>query len=163
MPQPAEAVLSTDAAVVDALRAGDEAAFTELVRLYGSQMVRVAMLFVPTRAVADEVVQDAWPGVLRGIDRFEGRSSLSRPESFASSPTSPRHDATVPHTLVLAPGLKIDKVYVGYWFWGRPTPYQLWEDLQDLLRRIRSDFDPTTAEARAAWEAAQAEAVAALS
>ena len=37
------------------------------------------------------------------------------------------HDATVPHTLVLAPGLVIDKVYVGYWFWGRPSPYQLWE------------------------------------
>jgi len=64
----------------------------------------------------------------------------------------------VPHTLVLGPGLKIDKVYVGYWFWGRPTPYQLWEDLQDLLRRIKPDFDPTTAEARAAWEAASMEA-----
>jgi peroxiredoxin len=55
------------------------------------------------------------------------------------------HDATVPHTLVLAPGLLIDKVYVGYWFWGRPTPYQLWEDLQDLFRRIKPDFDPTAA------------------
>jgi hypothetical protein len=61
----------------------------------------------------------------------------------------------VPHTLVLAPGLVIDKVYVGYWFWGRPTPYQLWEDLQDLHRRIKPDFDPTTEDARAAWEAAQ--------
>ena len=70
--------------------------------------------------------------------------------------TDTHHDATVPHTLVLAPGLVIDKVYVGYWFWGRPTPYQLWEDLQDLHRRIKPDFDPTTAEARAAWEAAQA-------
>ena len=69
--------------------------------------------------------------------------------------TDTHHDATVPHTLVLAPGLVIDKVYVGYWFWGRPTPYQLWEDLQDLHRRIRSDFDPTTEEARAAWEATQ--------
>jgi peroxiredoxin len=55
------------------------------------------------------------------------------------------HDATVPHTLVLAPGLVIDKVYVGYWFWGRPSPYQLWEDLQDLFRRIKADFDPTAA------------------
>jgi peroxiredoxin len=73
--------------------------------------------------------------------------------------TDTHHDATVPHTLVLAPGLKIDKVYVGYWFWGRPSPYQLWADLQDLLRRIKSDFDPTTAEARAAWGAAQKEAV----
>src|SRR5215213_1970210 len=47
--------------------------------------------------------------------------------------TDPHHDATVPHTIVLAPGLVIDKVYVGYWFWGRPSPQQLWADLQDLL------------------------------
>jgi len=67
--------------------------------------------------------------------------------------TDAHHDATVPHTLVLAPGLVIDKVYVGYWFWGRPSPYRLWDDLQDLLRRIKPDFDPTTAEARAAWQA----------
>jgi peroxiredoxin len=69
--------------------------------------------------------------------------------------TDPHHTANVPHTLVLAPGLVIDKVYVGYWFWGRPSAYQLWQDLQDLSRRIKADFDPTTAEARAAWEAAQ--------
>ena len=69
--------------------------------------------------------------------------------------TDPHHAATVPHTLVLAPGLVIDKVYVGYWFWGRPSAYQLWQDLQDLSRRIKADFDPTTAEARAAWEATQ--------
>ena len=45
--------------------------------------------------------------------------------------TDPHHQATVPHTLVVTPGLVVDKVYVGYWFWGRPTPFQLWEDLQD--------------------------------
>ena len=70
--------------------------------------------------------------------------------------TDPHHTATVPHALVLAPGRVIDKVYVGYWFWGRPSIYQLWDDLQGLFRRIKSDFDPTTVEARAAWQAAQA-------
>jgi peroxiredoxin len=74
--------------------------------------------------------------------------------------TDPHHAATVPHSLVLAPGLLIDKVYVGYWFWGRPSIYQLWADLQDLVRRIKSDFDPTTAEARAAWEASQVQTAA---
>jgi len=68
--------------------------------------------------------------------------------------TDIHHAATVPHTVILAPGLVIDKVYVGYWYWGRPSPYQLWEDLQDLFRRTKADFDPTTAEARAAWKAA---------
>jgi peroxiredoxin len=66
--------------------------------------------------------------------------------------TDPHHHATVPHTLVVAPGLIVDKVYVGYWFWGRPSPFQLWEDLQDLLRRSKADFDPTSAQARAAWK-----------
>jgi peroxiredoxin len=75
--------------------------------------------------------------------------------------TDPHHDATVPHTLVLGPGLEIDKVYVGYWFWGRPTPYQLWEDLQELFRRTKPDFDPTTAAAKAAWKAARKEIAAA--
>jgi peroxiredoxin len=70
--------------------------------------------------------------------------------------TDPKHPANVPHTLLLAPGLVIDKVYVGYWFWGRPSPYRLWEDLGDLFRRIKPDFDPTTAEAKAAWVEAQA-------
>ena len=51
--------------------------------------------------------------------------------------TDPHHAATVPHTLLLAPGLVIDKVYVGYWFWGRPSPYQLWFDLGELLARTQ--------------------------
>ena len=62
--------------------------------------------------------------------------------------------ATVPHTLILSPGLKIEKVDVGYWFWGRPTIHQLWADLQKIHTRIKTDFDPTTAEACAAWDAA---------
>jgi peroxiredoxin len=75
--------------------------------------------------------------------------------------TDTHHDATVPHTLVLSPGLKVEKVYVGYWFWGRPSIYQLWEDLGELLNRIKPDFDPTTAKARKAWQAAQDGAAAA--
>jgi peroxiredoxin len=68
--------------------------------------------------------------------------------------TDPHHAATVPHTVILGPGLLIEKVYVGYWFWGRPSPYQLWADLGQLLARTKPDFDPTTAEARAAYAAA---------
>src|SRR5438067_13835018 len=47
-----------------------------LVAQYGASMLRVAQMYVRTRAVAEEVVQDAWLGVLRGIGSFEGRSSL---------------------------------------------------------------------------------------
>ena len=65
--------------------------------------------------------------------------------------TDTHHAATGPHTLVLAPGLVIEKVYVGYWYWGRPSPYQLWEDLQGLFRRIKPDFDPTVEALREEW------------
>ena len=67
---------AADLALVDALKAGDEEAYRSLVERYGPSMVRIASAFVPSRAVAEEVVQDAWIGVLRGLDRFEGRSSL---------------------------------------------------------------------------------------
>jgi RNA polymerase sigma-70 factor, ECF subfamily len=62
--------------ILDGLRAGDEAAFAALVRSYGPAMLRVAQLYVRSRAVAEEVVQEAWIGVLNGSARFEGRSSL---------------------------------------------------------------------------------------
>lgn len=65
-----------EAALVEALRAGDEAAFTRLVREHGPMMLRVAKLYVRNPTAAEEVVQDAWLGVIRGIDRFEGRSSF---------------------------------------------------------------------------------------
>jgi RNA polymerase sigma-70 factor (ECF subfamily) len=62
--------------LVAALRRGDERAFMELVDSYTPGMRRFALTFVRTPAVADEVVQEAWLGVLRGLERFEGRSSL---------------------------------------------------------------------------------------
>ena len=68
--------------------------------------------------------------------------------------TDVHHDyAVVPHTVILSPGLVIEKVYVGYWFWGRPSPEQLWADLGEIHARIKPDFDPTLAEPRAEWEA----------
>ena len=66
----------SDAELVRALRAGDEATFRTLVRELGPSLLRVALLYVSSRAVAEEVVQEAWLGLLTGLDRFEGRSSL---------------------------------------------------------------------------------------
>ena len=65
-----------DATLVEQLRAGDEAAFIELVRQYQTRMLRLAEATVGSRAVAEEVTQETWLGVVRGVDRFEGRSSL---------------------------------------------------------------------------------------
>jgi RNA polymerase sigma-70 factor, ECF subfamily len=68
--------LDPDARLLAGLRAGDEAAFVELVRRYSPALLRLAQAYVPSRAVAEEVVQDTWLGVVRGIDRFEGRSTV---------------------------------------------------------------------------------------
>jgi RNA polymerase sigma-70 factor (ECF subfamily) len=65
-----------DLALVERLRAGDEMAFGMLIRRYQPQMLRVARMYVSSQAVAEEVVQEAWLGILQGLDRFEGRSSL---------------------------------------------------------------------------------------
>ena len=65
-----------DAELVERLRGGDEIAFTELVRAQHSVLLGVAMTYVSSRAVAEEVVQETWLGVLAGLDGFEGRSSL---------------------------------------------------------------------------------------
>ncbi len=67
---------SPDAALVARLRAGDERAFTALVEDLHPVMVRLAGEFVSSRAVAEEVAQEAWLGVLAGLGRFEGRASL---------------------------------------------------------------------------------------
>jgi RNA polymerase sigma-70 factor, ECF subfamily len=66
----------TDADLLARLRAGDERAFVILVQRYHAAMFRLASSFVPNAAVAEEVVQDTWLGVLRGISGFEGRSSF---------------------------------------------------------------------------------------
>ena len=65
-----------DLALVDRIRAGDEAAFMMLVEMLQPAMLRVARMYVSTIAVAEEVVQETWLGVLRGLHAFEGRSSL---------------------------------------------------------------------------------------
>jgi RNA polymerase sigma-70 factor (ECF subfamily) len=67
---------SADAVLVARLLQRDEAAFSDLVGLYQGRLLRLALTFVGSHAVAEEVVQDTWMAVLSGLDRFEGRSSL---------------------------------------------------------------------------------------
>jgi RNA polymerase sigma-70 factor, ECF subfamily len=67
---------STDDRLVEALRAGDEDAFQQLLAMYHGPLMRLARNYVSSAAVAEEVVQDTWVAVLDGIDRFRGASSL---------------------------------------------------------------------------------------
>jgi RNA polymerase sigma-70 factor (ECF subfamily) len=62
--------------VIAALRRGDESAFTRLVAAHHSSLLRVARMYVSSPAVSEEVVQETWLGVLKGLDKFEGRCSL---------------------------------------------------------------------------------------
>ena len=62
--------------LIAALRRRDEAAFEQLVDRYTASLLRLARTLVGSQAVAEEVVQETWLGVLQGIDRFEARSSF---------------------------------------------------------------------------------------
>ena len=98
------------------------------------------------------------------IETNEFRSGLGAHWTFLSDPgrsvqkdldiaeyTDPHHNPMIPHTLVLEPGLKVYKVYDGYWFFGRPTIEELRLDLRAVLRRCRPDWDITRADLRTAW------------
>jgi RNA polymerase sigma-70 factor (ECF subfamily) len=65
-----------DEALVERARAGDEDAFAVLVRRYSPALLRLARMYVPTQAIAEDVVQETWLGVLRGLEKFEGRSAF---------------------------------------------------------------------------------------
>jgi peroxiredoxin len=66
--------------------------------------------------------------------------------------TDPQHDPMIPHTIVLEPGLVVYKIYMGYWFFGRPTVEDLRQDLGTVIRKCRPDWDITAPEMKVAWQ-----------
>src|SRR5262250_1243277 len=96
----------------------------------------------------------------------EFRASLGAPWPFLSDPgrivqkdldiaeyTDPENDPMIPYTLVLKPGLAIHSIYNGYWFWGRPSFYDLWHDLRAATAETRPDWDLSAPGLREAWDA----------
>ena len=67
--------------------------------------------------------------------------------------TDPEHNPMIPYTLVLKPGLVVHTIYNGYWFWGRPSFYDLWRDLRAAMSESRPDWDLSAPGLREAWEA----------
>ena len=65
--------------------------------------------------------------------------------------TDREHNPMIPHTLVLKPGLVIHRIYNGYWFWGRPSIADLWQDLRAVSSEIRPDWDLGKPGLREAW------------
>jgi peroxiredoxin len=66
--------------------------------------------------------------------------------------TDPHNNPMIPHTFVLESGLKIYKIYNGYWYWGRPSTAELHADLRNISQRVRPDWKIDTPEMRAKWE-----------
>ena len=102
------AVSVDDTQLVEALRAGDERVFEQLTREYHASLLRVAQIYVTTRAVAEEVVQETWLGVLNGIERFEARSSLKtwifRILTNIAKTRAQREGRTLPFSALERPG-----------------------------------------------------------
>ena len=148
-----------DQRIIAGLRAGDETAFVEMVDRYNGSLVRVAMRYVPSRAVAEEVVQDTWIGVIEGIDRFEGRSTIKtwlyKILIYKARARGERERRTVPLSATAiddsAPSVPTerfrgsDALWAGHW----ATPPRRWDgDAEErlLASEARSVIDATIAE-----------------
>ena len=147
--------MDDDTELLRGLRAGDEQAFVILVRRYHDAMLRLASSFVPSRAVAEEVVQDTWMGVVRGIGGFEERSSfrtwLFRILVNRARTTGERERRSI---AIGTPEPAVDQSrFDAAGSWAAP-PEQWVEDIDDRLRagklagRIRSAIEELPARQR---------------
>jgi RNA polymerase sigma-70 factor (ECF subfamily) len=128
---------SDDTMLVQALRRGDESAFSWLLDTYHRPLHRTAVSFVGSGATADEVVQETWLAVITGIDRFEGRSSLKtwiyRILMNIARTRGAREARSVPFSSAAAeteeaePSFSPDRFRRGHW----TTPPEPWDELSD--------------------------------
>jgi RNA polymerase sigma-70 factor, ECF subfamily len=158
-----ERVNPEESALVTRLREGDEEAFGVLVSRYYGSLLRFAMSFVSERAAAEEVVQETWLGVIRGLSSFEGRSSLktwifrilanraktrgkreARSISF-SSLKDPQSDSdyepAVDPSRFDARGMWTEPPYP----WARAAPEELLlrQEMMDLIQRAIAELPPS--------------------
>jgi RNA polymerase sigma-70 factor (ECF subfamily) len=152
--------LEEERRLIEALRSGDEAAFCTLVDRYHLSLLRVAQIYVDSRAVAEEVVQETWLGVLQGIGRFEGRSSLKtwlfRILTNRAKSRGERERRLVPFSELIDPELDLEEPavdparfhtagpYPGHWAaapqsWGATPEAQLLS--AEVLAEVRRAID----------------------
>jgi RNA polymerase sigma-70 factor (ECF subfamily) len=134
-PDPQTDVTYTDADLVALLRAGDEAAMARLVDQWSPLMLRVARSFVDSPQSAEDVVQEAWLGLLSGLAKFEGRSSL-RTWMFSILVNRARtHGAREARTLPQSPLAARDEPTAGDWLAGPGgEPARAWSSIDVLSR-----------------------------
>ncbi len=89
-----------------------------------------------------------------GADRpfFYDKGNTVRDTLEIEEYTDAKNRPMIPHTFVLAPGLKIFKIYDGYWYWGRPATAELHADLREVTRQARPDWKIDTPEMRQKWD-----------
>ena len=146
--------------LVAALRAGDEAVFSRLVRELGPGMLRVARNHVSTRAVAEEVVQEAWLAALNSLDRFEGRSSfktwLYRILINTAMSRGEREARSIPFATLAGEGAEGEPTvdpsrfqaegrWAGHWAgpvesWASPEPRLLEAEAREVIDRTISEL-----------------------
>jgi RNA polymerase sigma-70 factor, ECF subfamily len=158
------ALLHEEVPLVRALRERDEAAFAALAREYHSSLLRVAQIYVSSRAVAEEVVQETWIGVLNGLDRFEGRSSLKtwifRILTNIAKTRAQREGRTLPFSALQRPGLvpeaaveperfrgPDDPSWPGHWSsrpqeWNAPEERLLGGEVRSLVEQAIEGLPP---------------------
>lgn len=143
-----------EAALIADLRRGDESAFRNLFETHNASLLRLARGYAPSEALAEEIVQETWVGVVRGIDGFEGRSSLKtwifRILVNVARTGATREARTIPFSSAAAAdeeadaGIDPDRFfaadhprYAGHWKLG-PAPWGLPEErlLSDEMRRV---------------------------
>jgi RNA polymerase sigma-70 factor (ECF subfamily) len=153
-----------DAHVVRALRDGDEAMFVQLTREWSSSMLRVAEIYVTSRAVAEEVLQETWIAVLRGVERFEGRSSLKTWVfgilTNIAKTRAQREGRTLPFSALQRPGVvpepavdaerfrpPDDPEWPGHWAshpepWNAPEERLLGSEIRNVVERAIEELPP---------------------
>jgi RNA polymerase sigma-70 factor (ECF subfamily) len=140
-----------DAALVDALRQGDEAVLARLMDTYDSALLRVATTHTGSRAAAEEVVQETWLAVIRRLDGFEGRSSLKTwiftILTNIAARRGERERRTVPFcSLAGEDGRAFDPT--GHWTappraWDAPADAALSVEVRELLTSAIAALPPT--------------------
>ena len=132
-----------DLAIVERLRAGDETAFMMLVEEHQAPMLRIARMYVSSRAVAEEVVQEAWLGTVKGLGAFEGRSSLRtwmyRIVTNVAKTRGQREGRSIPFSALTGEDEDEPAVDPG-WFYGATERYPGgWRAFPDDWRGIPED------------------------
>jgi len=134
---------SPDGLLIDALRRGDETAFAGLIDTHHGSMIRTALAYVSTLGVAEEVVQETWMEVFRGLARFEGRSSLKtwifRILTNIAKTRGRQEARSVPFSALTDPGSDAEEPAVPAdrfraaepWQGGWQAPPRAWEGLPE--------------------------------